>query len=198
MKRSRANFLMGLASLLALIVLPLYAFKVSVKADYTDFDVYFRAALRAKHQAWNQIYNLGDGASPFRYAPPLLILLRPLAELTKPHAQLFWYFMQFTAFALGFALLARALRRILPRGSREGGWILAVSLLFILRFCLDCFTIGQTSSLLFLSFCGGFYAYVSGRAGWLGFSLFWPAFFKIGPGFLFGLPAASSRLSLLL
>ena len=62
----------ALSAVLALITLPLYALKVAEKTDYTDFSVYYRAALRMKLGQWTQIYTLQDGASPFRYSPIFL------------------------------------------------------------------------------------------------------------------------------
>ena len=67
----------GMSFLLALITLPLYALKVAEKTDYTDFSVYYRAALRMKLGNWNQIYSLQDGASPFRYSPIFLPFFGP-------------------------------------------------------------------------------------------------------------------------
>ena len=136
----------GLTALLVLIALPLYAFKVGHKTDYTDFEVYYRAAMRSKQGLWDQVYNLHDGASPFRYAPPLLILFRPFAEFTYTQAKQAWYYLQFIWFTLGFYFIYRSVR--LTRVGRIKGslWITCAAVLFTLRFCLDCFTIGQVSS----------------------------------------------------
>lgn len=188
--------IVALAGLLTAIALPLYAVKVHRKTDYTDFDVYYRAAARAKQGLWDQVYNLGDGASPFRYAPPLLPFFRPFAEMGAEHAKIAWYALQCGWFALGFYFIHRALRLVKgTRARREANWITAAALLFVLRFCLDCFTIGQVSSLLFLGYCASLYAWMRGRAGAAGAALLVPSIFKIGPGFLFSLFAASRKPS---
>ena len=89
--------------LLLLIVLPLYFFKVhQSNVDCTDFSVYYRSAQRAKSQNWAEIYSLKDGACPYRYAPPLIPLFRPLAELSPKQGQLLWYLVQYFCFGFGF------------------------------------------------------------------------------------------------
>jgi predicted glycoside hydrolase/deacetylase ChbG (UPF0249 family) len=192
----------GLACLLAAVSVPLYAVKVDRKHDYTDFSVYYKAAERIKLGQWDQVYNLNDGASPFRYAPPLLPFFRPFAELTLPQARMGWYFLQCAWFALGFALIARALGLTRSgRGRRSKGvmgrseLITAIAFLFVLRFCLDCFTIGQVSSLLFLGYAAALYAWMARKPGLAGSALLIPSVFKIGPGFLFSLLAIAPKRS---
>ncbi len=175
--------------LLILIILPLYAYKVIQKQDYTDFSVYYQAAVRAKNLNWNDIYNLKDGASPFRYAPPILFMLRPLAEFSHSQAQILWYFLQVVGFSLGFFWIYRSL--LLFQGAQNRHLralsITCLTILFILRFCLDSFTIGQSSSLLFLGFCFAFHAWIKRRPIRTVLGLMIPTGFKIGPGFLLGL-----------
>lgn len=167
-----------------LLILPLYAYKVHLKTDYTDFDVYYRAASRLKAGQWSKVYTFDDGASPFRYAPLTLPFWRPFAELSPATAKLVWYGFQYLWFIAGFLLIHQALRRMQVRGA---GLAAAFSALFTLRLCLDCFTIGQVSSLLFLGFCASFYFWTLRRAGAASACLLLPAAFKIGPGFLFPL-----------
>ncbi|MCM2279954.1 MAG: ChbG/HpnK family deacetylase [Oligoflexia bacterium] len=183
----------GLALALAGAALPLYGAKVWLKTDYTDFSVYYRAAERSRDGLWDRVYTLADGSSPFRYAPLTLPLFRPFAELSAPYARLSWYFLQFAFFALGFALLHRALK--LQR-ARHPGALTALTLLFVFRLCLDCFTIGQVSSLLFLAFCGALLCWATARPRSAGVSLAIPTVFKIGPGFLYFLFFAGRARSL--
>jgi predicted glycoside hydrolase/deacetylase ChbG (UPF0249 family) len=182
------KFTIGTSFLLALITLPLYAFKVSEKTDYTDFSVYYRAALRMKLGDFSQIYSLRDGASPFRYSPLFLPFFRPFAELGLPAAQMVWYFFQFACFGLGFYLIYRTLQAF---KATHPLCISCFSFLFILRFCLDTFTIGQVSSLMFLGFTLAFYAWVVRKPVLFSLGLLIPTLFKIGPGFLFGVFASS-------
>lgn len=174
------------AWLAAAIVLPLYAYKVWLKTDYTDFEVYYRSAVRAAQGNWAEVYSLKDGASPFRYAPPTIPFFRPFAELHLRTAKLVWYFLQYAWFGLGFVYIYSALARLV-RPRKAAALPTAIALLFIVRFCLDCFTIGQISSLLFLCFCGSFYYWTSWKPGKASTYLLIPALVKIGPGFLYPL-----------
>jgi predicted glycoside hydrolase/deacetylase ChbG (UPF0249 family) len=180
------------------IVIPLYAVKVHQKVDYTDFDVYFKAATRAKAGQWTEIYNLGDGASPFRYAPILLPIVRLAASVPLGVSKLLWYALQVLFFALGFRWIHRSLGLVSRvRKSRGESFITAVSFLFILRFCLDTFTIGQVSSFLFAGLCLGLWGWMRMRPGVAGAGVFFPAAFKIGPGFQYLLLATGrARLKL--
>jgi predicted glycoside hydrolase/deacetylase ChbG (UPF0249 family) len=176
----------ALAWIAAAIILPLYAYKVWLKTDYTDFEVYYRSAVRAAQGNWEEVYSLKDGASPFRYAPPTIPFFRPFAELSLAAAKLVWYFLQYLWFGLGFYFIYRALQRM-SRPRSLASFPTAFAMLFILRFCLDCFTIGQVSSLLFLSFCASFYYWVSWQSGRASTALLIPTLVKIGPGFLYPL-----------
>jgi predicted glycoside hydrolase/deacetylase ChbG (UPF0249 family) len=195
-----------LACLLVCVAIPLYALKVAHKQDYTDFEVYYRAAKRVQAGFWDQVYNLSDGASPFRYAPPLLPFFRPFAWLPIEQARMAWYFLQVGWFAAGFYCLYRALGLTRAGHGRASGpqkgapalprlslAITAAALLFILRFCLDCFTIGQVSSLLFVGYAAALWAWMASRPGLAGSALLAPSVFKIGPGFLFSLFAIAPK-----
>lgn len=178
------KIIIALTLSLTAVSLPLYAYKVWNKTDYTDFEVYYRAATRVKAGAWSEIYSLADGSSPYRYAPPSLLFFRPLAELDYSQAKLLWFFLQFSWFSLGFYLIYLTLRKLRVR---EALFVTCFSALFVLRFCLDCFTIGQVSSLLFLGFCLSFYGWVGRKPALAGSGLLLPAGLKIGPGFLYSL-----------
>jgi chitin disaccharide deacetylase len=179
-----ARSIAGFAVAAWALCFPLYAWKIWLKTDYTDFAVYYRAAARAQNGLWSQTYSLADGASPFRYAPLTLPLFRPLAALSYPVAKLVWFGLQYLWFGLGFLLLYRALKFARVRYPFA---ITAAASLFVLRFCLDCFTIGQVSSLLFLCFAASFAAWSFRRPGIASATLAIPAVFKIGPGILFAL-----------
>ena len=178
------RWIVPFAGLAALIVLPLYGYKVHEKTDYTDFDVYYRAATRVKAGDWENVYTLRDGASPFRYAPITLPFWRPFAELPRDQARLLWYGLQYAFFLAAFFSIYAAMRRM---QSPRAAVVASFSALFVLRFCLDCFTIGQVSSLLFLAYCASFYGWTLRRPGWASSCLLVPAVFKIGPGFMYPL-----------
>ncbi len=172
--------------LLIAIVLPLYGIKIHQKTDYTDFSVYFHAAQRVASRDWKHVYDLGDGASPFRYAPLLLPFFRPFAYLGPTSARLVWYLLQFIWFGFGFFLLYRAVKLIRPDRSKALV-ITCLSALAVLRFCLDCFMIGQVSSLMFLGYCASLLGWIYRKPILAGAGLFIPSVFKIGPAFLYSL-----------
>jgi predicted glycoside hydrolase/deacetylase ChbG (UPF0249 family) len=173
------RWISALATIAALVVLPLYAVKVHLKVDYTDFLVYHRAAIRVLGEMWALVYNLGDGTSPFRYVPITLPFFSLFGHFDLPTAQLIWYFVQYAAFAGGLYLIYRTLLAVDPKRAKVATLI---TFFFILRFCLDTFTIGQVSSLMFLGYCIGLYGFVSERYFLSGSGLFIPTVFKIGPG----------------
>ncbi len=172
------------AMTLWVIVLPLYAYKIYITEGNTDFEVYYRAALRLSQGKWADIYNLADGACPFRYAPITLLFFRPLAAFTYSVSQEIWYFLQYSWFILGFFLLHQVMKLI---GARYPQAVTSLASLFILRFCLDCFTIGQVSSLLFLFSALSLYSWSRWQVGSAACAMLVPAIFKIGPGILFPL-----------
>ena len=176
-----------LAFLLAGIVLPLYAYKVNLKDDYTDFQVYYRAATHAKNLEWNTVYSFNDGASPYRYSPPFLMVFRPFAELSLNRAQLVWYFLQYLAFGMGFFTLFKTLQMTeRSRPEKVALWSTCFTFLFVLRFCLDTFTIGQVSSWMFFGFSLGLYGWVNNSLILSSLGILLPTLFKIGPGLLYG------------
>jgi hypothetical protein len=180
------RFTIFFALLLGGIAVPLYAYKVAHIHDYTDFDVYYRAALRFKQAKFFEIYNLADGASPFRYAPITLPWFRPFAEVSLNAAKLVWYFAQLVFFGWGFYLIYRSLL-VIRAVRRDALFITSFAFLFVFRLCLDTFTIGQISSLMFLGFAAGLYGYVYRLPFIAGAGLFIPSVLKIGPAYIYAL-----------
>lgn len=167
-----------LAAALATLVFPLYWLKIARKLDYTDFGVYYRAGARALQGDFGHVYDFAlDGASPFRYAPPTLPVFEWLAHLPMTSARLLWFVLNFLGFGLGFFFLNRALRAL----RADALWITAAAFLFTLRFCLDTFTIGQISGLMFAGYGAALLGAATGRARWASAGTFLPAFLKIGP-----------------
>jgi predicted glycoside hydrolase/deacetylase ChbG (UPF0249 family) len=191
-KKTFSQSAAALGVLLFLIAIPLYAFKVSQKTDYTDFSVYARAALRVAQGNWSGVYDLADGASPYRYAPFSLLIFRPFAFFTPAQAKLVWYFLQVAFFGGGFALLAWAHRKKTNAKIAAG-----ISLLFTLRLIVDTYTIGQISGLLFFCWGASLYFFRLGRGSLAGAFLWLPAALKIGPALLFGYQALRRRPGIL-
>jgi predicted glycoside hydrolase/deacetylase ChbG (UPF0249 family) len=194
-----SKIISGLAAFAAVVILPLYAVKVHLKVDYTDFLVYHRGGQRAL--VGGAVYNLGDGSSPFRYVPILIPLFSLLGRLELSTAQLLWYFIQYASFSLGLYFIYRTLKVTehseVKNGESRALVVTALTMFFILRFCLDTFTIGQVSSLMFLGYCLGLYGFVTHRFFLSGSGLFIPTILKIGPGIsytLFLFSRTSERL----
>ncbi|MGZ6334155.1 MAG: glycosyltransferase family 87 protein, partial [Bdellovibrionota bacterium] len=186
------KLLIAVALIFAAIVLPIYLVKVHQKVDYTDFDVYYRAASRAAAGNWGGIYDPRDGASPYRYMPLFLPLFRPFAGLDLADAHVLWYLIAYLSFVLGFVYLYRTLR--LSHVTRPtAASVTALSALMILRLCLDTFTSGQVSAVMFLCFMASLYSYCVRRPGRAGAWLLLPTLFKIGPGILYGIFALGPR-----
>ncbi len=188
MKGARRGVLV-LALLAALAIPVVYWVNIAPRELYTDFDVYYRAALRWKEGRFGGIYSFADGASPFRYFPGVLPLFRALSDLDLVSAKRGWFLIQYLAFATGFFLLSRVATRI--RRDREGAWAAAIAFLMTLRLVWDTFMIGQVSSLMFAGFALALWAWsvarTPARAGLATFGVFVPAVLKIGPAFVLGL-----------
>lgn len=179
----------------AILILPLYAYKVWIKTDYSDYDVYFAAATRVANGQFDQVYDFNrDGSNPYRYSPVTLPFFRPIAELPHREGRELWFFFQYLCYAAGFAILLRSLRRT---GAKDATLAIAVAFLFTTRFFLDSFTIGQITGLMFLAFCLGLDAYLTQRPGWSGVALAIPSTLKVGPAILFSLLAAGGARSLI-
>ncbi len=170
--------------LVSLTVLIIYAVKVYLKTDYTDFSVYYKAALRFSNQDFSQVYTLKDGASPFRYIPLSLLFFKPFSYFSYETAKMIWYFLQYAFFGLGFIFLYHALK-LIKKSYLDPLWVTTLTLCLTLRFCLDTFTIGQISSLMFLGFMMGLYGWMYSKPLIAGLGLAIPTALKIGPGYLF-------------
>jgi hypothetical protein len=79
-----------------------------------DFLVYFRTARRFLNEQWNEIYNLADGAFPYRYFPGTLPWIAPLGWFEESTARIVWcltqaaFFFAGAFFAAGFAVVVFA------------------------------------------------------------------------------------------
>lgn len=170
-------------ALLSLLI-PLYAWKVWEQGySYTDFSVYYQAALRFGAGKFQEIYSLADGACPFRYPPFFLPFFSPLARLNFQTARLTWYFLQVFCFGGGFYFIFKTLRAL---NQPQALGLTGLSFLFVLRFCLDCWMIGQVSSLMFLGLSLAAYFWVTESPRLTAFFLLLPSLFKIGPAVIYG------------
>ncbi|MBI3534546.1 MAG: ChbG/HpnK family deacetylase [Deltaproteobacteria bacterium] len=181
------KIILGITTLLVLASLPIYAYKSVYQSNNSDFDVYYKASQRLNTTQSNNLYNLKlDGGSPFRYPPPTLIFFKPLAFLAHDLCRFFWFLAQWLSFAFGFYFLYLSLC-LIKKNKHSAFWITTLSLLFVFRLCLDTFTIGQVSSLMFFGFSLGLWAYLKNKPWLAGAGVFIPTILKLSPGILFAL-----------
>ncbi len=167
-----------------IVVIPLYAFKVFTKDGYSDFDVYYRAVERWKAGQFDIIYNYHiDGATPFRYGPPFLFFMRPFGLLTFEWSRLAWYLSQVIFFSIGFY----GLYRILQTWRRDAAFLVCFSLLYVMRFILDSFMIGQATALMFVGLVWSLKGWLEKKPAIAACFLAIPAVIKILPGALYAL-----------
>lgn len=170
------------ALIAALAALVIYGYKIHIKNGHSDFDIYYRAMSDLKAGAFDKIYAFNpSGDTPFRYSPPTFFLLRPLAELPHREARFAWFLLQYLWTLTAFYFLYLSLKRFTPHAS----WITALSFLYVFRFCLDNFYIGQVTSIMLLGMTAGLHAWMGGSPGRAGLWLFIPASLKIGPGLFY-------------
>lgn len=177
-----------LLGILSALVLVIYSWKIGRNPDYTDFWVYHRAGLRLLEGDYSHLYDFRlDGKSPYRYAPPTLALWLPWALLPRGISQVLWFYFNYVAYALGF----RALYRSLRSGAIEPDRALRItvfSALFVLRFCLDSFTIGQVTGVMFWCGMEALRTLLQSAETLTGVWLAIPTAFKLGPGLLYFSP----------
>lgn len=173
------RFTLVVAGLCATATLLIYGYRAWHWPGHADFHIYHRAAGQALAGDWAGVYAYQQGGdTPFRYAPPTLLLFAPFAPLPLPAARLAWLLVQCACFGAAFLLLRRALR---PTG-RDSTWIAATAFLSVLRFILDCLAIAQVTSAMLLGLAASVVAWQRGRARAAGAWLAVPALFKIAPG----------------
>jgi hypothetical protein len=190
--KSLRRFTLGLAWLLALIAIPIYALKIHHLEGHADFNIYWRAARDAAEGRYTNVYAYNPlGDTPFRYGPPSLLLFRPFALLPLQWARDAWFAFQCICIAGGFAYLHRAIQRL----QVDATWITAATFLYVLRFCLDNFTIGQVSGVMFLAFAWSLDAWIAWRPGVSGTALSVPSILKVSPVFNYAILALGGRAS---
>lgn len=167
-----------------LVVLPLYGYKVFTKKTYSDFDVYHRTSYRINHQQWDLVYNFKiDKASPFRYSPLSWPFFVEFDDYPLPVARTIWFVMNYLFYAIGFFFLFRSLARL----KIDTFFVTAFSFIFVLRFCLDSFMIGQISGLMFMCIAITLDAWLTKNPKIFGIALTIPTILKVGPGVIAGL-----------
>ncbi len=174
-----------LALTLWILAILIYAVKVWLKTDYSDFNVYYSVSQRFLRADWFHIYDAEiDGSTPLRYAPPTIWVFAPLALFSHQWARELWFIMQAVAFSVGFGFLLKTLRAsVALRVTAD--FYFGLTMLFALRYVLDSYTNGQSSSLMFLCSCIGVWHLVKKQWFWVGFWFAWPAVMKLGPGTVF-------------
>src|ERR1035437_4835503 len=110
-----------------LALLPIYWIQLSNRTDTSDFNVYYEAATRFHSGAIESIFDWKQaGSTPFRYIPPALLLIEPLARFEFHRARLLWFLTQYLCFVAGLAVLALTVRHI----RRDALWMACFAGLF--------------------------------------------------------------------
>jgi hypothetical protein len=134
---ARRRLWMALAILLIGII---YVVKISGRMP--DFQVYQRAGARARNA--EPLYRADDGHYQFKYLPAFAVAAVPLGAMPDPVARATW-------FACSVALLALLLRLslgILPDRRIPARWLVAATVVLLLKFYAHELELGQVNILM--------------------------------------------------
>jgi hypothetical protein len=122
--------------------LALAAFQLRIRHEMADFDVYWRAGLRALHG--DPLYVVEDGHYQFKYLPVFAMAMAPWRALSQEGAKAMW-------FAVSVGLLA-AFVRWSVRGLPDRRWsersLLWIALILMAKFYSHELLLGQTNIML--------------------------------------------------
>ena len=132
------------AAAVVLVVLAAWLFTARASARMPDFEVYWRAGVRAA--AGEPLYRASDGDYQFKYFPAFAVAMQPLAALPLRVAKGAWFAASFAAW---IALLALSVR-LLPGRRQRAWWIVAVLLVGLGKYYVEDLVLGQINILLTL------------------------------------------------
>jgi hypothetical protein len=127
-------------TLALLAVTLIYLFKISHRM--ADFDVYYRAAVRAR--AAEPLYRAEDGHYQFKYLPAFAVVVVPIGAMPERTARAVW-------FAGSVALLVLLLRltlAIVPDRRLTSGWLVGATVILLLKFYAHELELGQVNILM--------------------------------------------------
>jgi hypothetical protein len=151
-------------ALVVLIILlaatALYPSRVAPKM--ADFDVYWRAGVRAA--AGESLYRADDGHYQFKYLPAFALLVSPLTRLPQASARFVWFLLSVGSV---IGLVAMSVRLWPER--RHPVWLLvAVTTIVLGKFYAHEVVLGQTNAMFGAVVLAALLALVSGREGLAG------------------------------
>src|SRR5689334_4049675 len=127
-------------------------YRARIQREMVDFDVYRTAAQRAL--SGEPLYREADGHYQFKYLPAFALAMTPFALVDREAAKAIW-------FALSAGLLTAFVRwsvRGLPERRRPEPVLIALVVLFMVKFYAHELTLGQTNIVLGTLLVGGLLA----------------------------------------
>lgn len=163
------------------LTLAIYAWRLYVKKEGTDFDVYHLAARRAAEGNWQGIYSLADAFTPFRYAPLTLLGFYPFSFFSPAAARVLWLiFGQALPTALSFLWLWKISKRIVDDSTALR--VTALAYLLTLRLSLSNYLWGQVIGILLLGFVCALSGFLEKKPLRMGLGILFPVLLKVAPG----------------
>ncbi len=139
---------------LAFLLLAAVVYRVRIRHEMVDFDVYRTAAVRALNAEPLYQGEAVDGHYQFKYLPAFALAMAPFAIVDRDAAKTIW-------FALSAGLLTAFVRwsvRALPERRRSERALLWLTTLFMIKFYAHELLLGQTNILLGSLLVGGLLA----------------------------------------
>lgn len=146
-----------------------------------DHWVYYRTAKRIDAKNVAEIYSLKDGAFPFRYSPPTLMLFSWMSFFSEINSRRVWLIIQSLFILASFPLIYRILLLI---NSPAPIYSIAFSFFLFYRYFLDSLYCGQVSGIVFFSFVFGLYFWVKDQKTLSNIGLLFLGALKIVPAFM--------------
>lgn len=146
-----------------------------------DHWVYYRTAQRIDNGDIKEIYSLKDGALPFRYLPPTMILFSWMSNFEEATSRKIWLVVQSLFFALSFLTLYRVLV-IIDSPSPINS--ITLSFIMFFRYFIDALYCGQIAGMFFFAFSLALYFWIKDKKNLSNQALLFLFFIKIIPGFV--------------
>lgn len=149
-----------------------------------DHWVYYRTAKRIDARDVAEIYSLKDGAFPFRYSPPTLMLFSWMSYFSEINSRRIWLIAQSLFILASFPFLYRLLLLI---NSPSPIYAISFSFFLFYRYFLDSLYCGQVSGMVFFTFVFGLYFWAKEKKSISNLGILFLASLKIVPGFMFAI-----------
>jgi Glycosyltransferase family 87 len=134
-----------------------FIFKVSGKMP--DFEVYWRAGMRAA--AAEPLYRAEDGHYQFKYLPAFAVLVAPLTAIAPTQARALW----FAVSAVLLVMLIHVSLRLLPDRRKASWHLVAITVAVMGKFYGRELLLGQVNLLFIAAAAGALYCLARNREG---------------------------------